>query len=257
MTSPNMELAARFLQEQQPPGRLLLCGVTGSHQYGFPSPDSDIDLKGIHLAPAAEWLGLGTPRETFDRLQPFEGVECDLTTHEAKKAFGLLLRGNGNMLERIESPFQIVESADLDTLRSISRRLLSKRFAGHYRGFFTGMCREYECGNPRQAKPMLYSYRVALTGVHLLRTGELECDLNRLAPEYGFDEVLPLIEKKRSTKEHVSMTDDEDREHLAAWPRLEQALTDALSASKLPPEPVGRDELSDWLVELRSRPNHS
>ena len=94
---PDMDLGRRFLAAQPPPGRVLLCAVTGSHHYGFPSPDSDLDLKGIHLAPTEPLLGLSPVVETHDRLLVFEGTECDLTTHEAQKALLLLLRGNGNI----------------------------------------------------------------------------------------------------------------------------------------------------------------
>ena len=47
---PDLALARRFVEAHPPPGRVLLCTITGSHNYGFPSPDSDLDIKGIHLA---------------------------------------------------------------------------------------------------------------------------------------------------------------------------------------------------------------
>lgn len=83
MLTPDLALARRFLAAHPPPGRMLLCGVTGSHFYGFPSPDSDLDLKAIHLAPTEAVLGLGAPPETFDVLTDFEGIECDLLVIDA------------------------------------------------------------------------------------------------------------------------------------------------------------------------------
>lgn len=110
LTSDERARALRFLHAHAPPGALLQCGVTGAHAYGFLSPDSDVDLKGLHLTPTEQVLGLDAPRETHDVLVDFEGVEHDLTTHEAGKALGLLARGNGNVLERLLSPLQLVES---------------------------------------------------------------------------------------------------------------------------------------------------
>ena len=107
----------------------------------------------------------------------FDGLECDYTSHEARKALSLLLRGNGNMLERILSPFQLYETPELDALQALARGAISKRFADHYRGFFKGMCREHERSEEPHAKTLLYAYRVALTGIHLLRTGELIGDV--------------------------------------------------------------------------------
>jgi len=31
------------------PYRLLFATISGAHLYGFPSPDSDVDLRGTHL----------------------------------------------------------------------------------------------------------------------------------------------------------------------------------------------------------------
>ena len=58
MSTPDLELDRRFLKKNPPPGRVLCCAVTGSHHYGFSSPDSDLDLKGIHLCPTEVLLGL-------------------------------------------------------------------------------------------------------------------------------------------------------------------------------------------------------
>ncbi len=64
MLTPDLEIGRRFVDGNKPPGQMLLCAVTGSHHYGFPSPDSDLDLKGIHLSPIESLLGLEDPVET-------------------------------------------------------------------------------------------------------------------------------------------------------------------------------------------------
>ncbi len=45
----------------------LLVVVSGAHLYGFPSADSDVDLRGIHLLPVPALLGLDTPKQTLTR----------------------------------------------------------------------------------------------------------------------------------------------------------------------------------------------
>jgi uncharacterized protein len=267
---PDLELGRRFVAARPPPGRVLLCAVTGSHHYGFPSPDSDLDLKGIHLAPTESLLGLSPPPETHDRLEVFEGTECDLTTHEAQKALLLLLRGNGNMLERIFSPFQLAPSGglgaergssaqspqastELNVLRSLAKGALSRRFFGHYRGFLRGICNEHEKTGERRAKSLLYAYRVALTGAHLLNTGEVVGNLIDLAGQYGFPDALALAERKRAGVEKEALTVEEDELHRASWPRLLELLEEARAASPLPEEPPNQGELDAWLTDLRKR----
>lgn len=44
------------------PDPLLFATVSGAHLYGFPSRDSDVDLRGAHLLPAAELLALAIRR---------------------------------------------------------------------------------------------------------------------------------------------------------------------------------------------------
>ncbi len=248
---PDLALARRFLAANPPGGVPLLVAVTGSHIYGFTSADSDIDMKGLHLAPLDAVLGLDPITETHDRLKIFEGVECDLTTHEARKALGLLLGGNGNLLEQILSPIQLLE--DIEAIQALGRGAISKRFMRHYRGFFGGMCREHLRSEKRSAKTLLYAYRVALTGVHLMRTGELVCDLERLASEHGFEPALELIEFKRAAREKSQVPPELDALHQSHWPALEAAMAEALEASTLPEEPPNRAACSDWLVQTRRR----
>ena len=53
----------------------LFVTVSGAHLYGFPSPDSDIDLRGCHLLPLREIVGLNSPQETIEKSGVHAGVE--------------------------------------------------------------------------------------------------------------------------------------------------------------------------------------
>ena len=44
----------------------LFVTVSGAHLYGFSSPDSDVDLRGCHLLPLREIVGLDMPAETLE-----------------------------------------------------------------------------------------------------------------------------------------------------------------------------------------------
>jgi uncharacterized protein len=248
---PDLELARRFLTVSGIHGRVVLAGITGSHHYGFPSPDSDLDIKAIHVAPTETLLGLTTPREAHERLEHFEGVECDLTSNEARQALQLLLRGNGNMLERILCPYQLIESPEVAALQIIARGAVSRRFHGHYSGFFRAMRSEFENTSEPTAKQVLYAYRVGVTGIHLMRTGELEADLSVLAPRYAAADALPLIERKRDTAERVPLDPAGAQRHRDALHHVGHALEASLGESALPDEPANRDACEQWLVALR------
>ena len=249
MLTPDLDLAREFVAANPPKGRLVLCGVSGAHLYGFPSADSDLDLKGIHLVPATELLGLRPDVSVHDLTAIHRGVECDLTTNEARSALSLLLDGNGNMLERILSPFQLTTTDEVLELQELARRAVSRRFVRHYAGFFRGCRREHE--REPTAKTMLYSYRVALTGVHLLRSRDLEPDLTVLAPTFGYDDVAELVAIKQTGAEHGPLPDILDEHHRRRWPELEQALVDAERDSPLPAVAPNVAEIEAWLVSTR------
>ena len=78
--------------------------VSGAHLYGFPSHDSDYDLRGVHILPLRDVLGLQELKETIDGINMVNGLEIDLVTHDIKIFIELLLKKNGNVLEHIFSP---------------------------------------------------------------------------------------------------------------------------------------------------------
>ena len=47
------------------PFPLVFATISGAHLYGFPSPDSDYDLRGVHVLPLREVVGLKVGRETI------------------------------------------------------------------------------------------------------------------------------------------------------------------------------------------------
>jgi len=250
MIAPDLETARWFIEQHGAPSTLCVA-VTGAHAYGFPSVDSDLDLKGIHIAPTAAIVSLKPPLDSIDAITEFDGVEIDYTSHELGFALKLLLQGSGNILERILSPFQVVRSDRREWLQGLTRAAVCRKFYGHYRGFFARMRNECLSAPVKTAKDYLYAYRAALTGVHLLHTGECVLDVEALARDYGFSAVPDLLAVKREGTEDEAVRDvgryEED------WPRLEARLETARRESTLPDVSANADALSEFVVEERRR----
>ena len=85
------------------PYPLLFATISGAHLYGFPSADSDVDLRGVHLLPLADVVGLNPGEETVEKSGIHNGLEIDLVTHDAKKFFAMMLKKNGYVLEQLLS----------------------------------------------------------------------------------------------------------------------------------------------------------
>ena len=163
---------------QGQPYPLLFVTISGAHLYGFPSADSDYDLRGAHLLPLDHFVGLEPGAETVQTSRVRHGVEVDLVTHDARKFLGLLLRNNGYVLEQLYSPLVVHTTPEHAELRRIARGCVTRRCVRHYVGFAANQWRLFEKEQPRRVKPLLYVYRVLLTGIHLMRTGRV----NRTSP---------------------------------------------------------------------------
>jgi predicted nucleotidyltransferase len=174
--------------------------VSGAHTYGFSSPDSDVDLRGCHVLPVRAVLGLRPPKGTIGRTWHVDGVEVDLVSHDVVKFVTLLLHPHGNYLEQLFSPLVVLTTPWAEELRELVRHgAISRRVYQPYAGFARGQWLEWRkqaIQGPAPIKPLLYAYRVSLTGIHLLRTGEVNANLAELAPEYGYGHLLALIAAK-------------------------------------------------------------
>ncbi|HET9156075.1 MAG TPA: nucleotidyltransferase domain-containing protein, partial [Myxococcaceae bacterium] len=77
LTPTQARVALEVLAEEENSRRHLLVSLSGAHAYGFPSPDSDLDLKAVHVDPTERLLGFPTKTTTAERLEVVDGVEVD------------------------------------------------------------------------------------------------------------------------------------------------------------------------------------
>jgi hypothetical protein len=103
LTGAQRALMKRVLEQEERNREHVVVYLSGAHAYGFPSPDSDLDLKTIHVAKTADLLGFEVPPPTFDRAEIVDGVEIDYTSNELAHALSGMLAGNGNFLVGLES----------------------------------------------------------------------------------------------------------------------------------------------------------
>ena len=245
MTLPPMlaRVAAVF------PHPLLFATVSGAHLYGFPSPDSDFDLRGCHVLPARALLGLRDPDETEERLGPESGVDLDLVSHDVRKFCRMLLRPNGYVLEQLFSPLVVVTTPHHAEMKALVPDLVTRHHAHHYLGFARNQWRLFEA-EPR-VKTLLYVYRVLLTGIHLMRTGEVQASLPALLETYPHPGVSELVERKKRGAEAQPLGAQEVAIHAPDYRRLFASLEEARASSALPAEPRAFAALDDLVLRAR------
>ncbi|HLJ44554.1 MAG TPA: nucleotidyltransferase domain-containing protein [Bryobacteraceae bacterium] len=233
------------------PYSLLFATVSGAHLYGFPSPDSDYDLRGVHILPAREAVGLLPKRDTIEFSGLRNGIEMDLVTHDVLKFFTMLLKRNGYVLEQLYSPLIVHTTPEHDELKQIAHGCVTRHHSHHYLGFAATQWDLLLKDDPPRVKPLLYVYRVILTGIHLMRTGRIEANLPRLNDEFKLPYIPELVARKISGSEKGTLNAPELGFHQAEYSRLLGELETAAAETDLPAEPACRGGLNDLLIRIR------
>jgi predicted nucleotidyltransferase len=232
------------------PYPLLFATVSGAHLYGFASPDSDFDLRGVHILPAAELLGLDPGPDTITEMS-YDRLEVDLVTHDAAKFFEMVLKRNGYVLEQLFSPLVLRTTPEHAELKEIASRCVTSRHAHHYLGFAETQWALFEKEDPPRVKPLLYVFRVLLTGIHLMRTGVIEANLRVLNEGAGLAYIDELIALKTNGREKETLRREDLDFYRGEFERLRKSLELARDESSLPERPAARHELHDLLLRIR------
>ncbi|WP_425411382.1 nucleotidyltransferase domain-containing protein [Longispora albida] len=238
---------AEVISEQPHP--LLFVTVSGAHLYGFPSKDSDVDLRGVHLLPAADLAGLRELEETHTCMWWHQGTELDLVSHDLRKFARLMLRRNGYVLEQLLSPLVVHTTPEHEALAALAPLVFTSSHAHHYRGF--AKTQEDLFSRTGELKPLLYAFRALLTGIHLMRSGTVQAHLPTLLGEYQAPGYLPDLIAAKASAEHAPASGIGADRVAAGLAALHARLDEAESASELPVAPGGFDELNDLLVSVR------
>lgn len=253
LSAKQQEVARAFVAAREAERKHLVIYLSGAHAYGFPSPDSDLDLKCVHIAPTGDLVGL-SPSESdpADQIEVIDGVEVDYGSNELGAVLRGTLKGNGNYIERLLG--ELVLGGDrrlLDEARALIKPALSRRSAKHYGGFATSQLRAFD--DKPSAKKALYVLRTAASGRHLMATGELVTDVGKLG-EFVPPEITELIAIKQAGEQTLL-----DPAQVSAWrPRLVvaiDAVDNAWPSSVLPVDPPAQAvaDLDAWLREVRRK----
>lgn len=248
----------RIAESQSYP--LLFATVSGAHLYGFPSPDSDFDLRGAHILPLERVVGLEVQDETIQDSRVIEDLEIDIVSHDVRKFFKLLLKKNGYVLEQLFSPLVVHTTPEHKELMEIARHgsnrgVITKHHSHHYFGFAETEWKLFLKESPRRVKPLLYVYRVLLSGIHLMRSGNIEANLLVLNEDARLPFIPDLVAKKLSGPEKSTLDDADVAFHESQYQKLRGELQTAFEASSLPELPSENTQhaLNDLLIKLRLR----
>jgi len=157
------EIAARLKSiENDHDVRILFAIESGSRAWGFPSPDSDYDVRFVY-AHAMDWYITLTPgRDVIE--QPIVD-DFDIGGWDIRKALNLLVKPNPVLLEWLSSPIRYIWDDDISSrLLALSKQTAyATACAQHYLHLGEGHWRRHIGDEPRiNYKKYCYVLRPAL-----------------------------------------------------------------------------------------------
>ncbi|NBD24252.1 nucleotidyltransferase domain-containing protein [Paenibacillus glycinis] len=150
--------------------RILYACESGSRAWGFPSQDSDYDVRFVYIRPADWYLSIHDRRDVIER--PISD-KLDICGWDLRKTLNLYRKSNPPLLEWLQSPIRYAESGGTaQELRAISPLAFSpKSCMYHYLSMARGNFRMYLQGERVRIKKYFYVLRPVLACEWIQRHG--------------------------------------------------------------------------------------
>ncbi len=186
--------------------RILYACESGSRAWGFPSTDSDYDVRFIFLRPVDAYLSV---RKRRDVIEVAADGALDMSGWDLQKALLLLRKSNPPLLEWLGSPIIYVEHYSIAAqMRELAARYYSvTASAYHYLHMARGNYREYLKGERVWLKKYFYVLRPILA-VKWIEQGKgiVAMEFDKLVDGVVTDpelkkEITNLVQAKRRGEE--------------------------------------------------------
>lgn len=230
----------------------IFATISGAHLYGFASPDSDVDLRGAFMLTAAQMLGLHPPSETIT-IEDKSTIDLDWVAHDIRKFARMMTSHNGYVLEQLFSPLVVLSTTAHEELIELGKGCITKPTVRHYQGFARGRRKRLAEPDPT-VKHLLYAYRVLLSGIHLMQTGEVVANIQVLNDRFRYGEIDELVSRKKAGAEKMALNERDMDRHGELLDCLEAKLQESHDRSELPDEPTTTAALEDLVIRLRLSP---
>ena len=232
--------------------QILYACESGSRAWGFPSPDSDYDVRFLYVHPPAWYLGLD---EGPDTLNFPVDAELDLAGWELRKTLRLLRGSNAALFEWLQSPIVYQEAtgfrARLAPLLPLDFNL--KASLHHYLGQLRRGVEEDLIGEEVRLKRLFYALRSALAARWLRERHTLPpmefAPLRALLPAELQGFVNELLAQKAFSKEKTTVARPAALgAFLAAEYAAGQAARESLPSQRRILDPELDELLREWVA---------
>lgn len=153
--------------EKQHQIRILYACESGSRGWGFPSPNSDYNVRFIYMHHSDWYLSVDPKKDNL--VFPIND-ELDISGWDARKALLLLSKSNASIFEWMQSPIVYRSKDDvLETLKDLARHYFNPRAMGHhYLGIGKNALATGKVGERFKIKKYFYVLRPLLAAMWLV-----------------------------------------------------------------------------------------
>ena len=193
--------------------KIIHCIESGSRAWGFPSPDSDYDVRFIYAHPKDWYVSLYEKRDVIER--PIDEV-LDISGWDIKKALQLMQKANGPLYEWLNSPIVYRQKPEhVATLLSLAKSCYNPiGIFHHYKAMTQSKTNELQGQKEVKLKTYLYALRTAMCCEWIIKQGtQPPVIFNELlisyfesqANESLQEEIESLLEQKKGVGEKQVM----------------------------------------------------
>ncbi|HAR72447.1 MAG TPA: nucleotidyltransferase domain-containing protein [Flavobacteriaceae bacterium] len=204
--------------------KILFAVESGSRAWGFPSTDSDYDVRFIYKRKIDDYLKID-PIDDFIDLEIVD--ELDFKGWDIQKVLRLMLKSNSSINEYLQSPIHYIseEIFEKELFDLAASQFNSQKVAMHYLGITTKRMVEMEHQNEIKLKSLFYALRSVLSAKWIVE--------NKTIPPMEFEKLKHLIRNK-------TIENQVDR-----YLEIKANVDESFRISK-------NDELFNWLINLKN-----
>ena len=232
--------------------QILYACESGSRAWGFPSPDSDYDVRFIYIHSLEWYLSI---HERSDHITlPVDADNLDIVGWDIRKVLGLMKKSNASVFAWMLSPIIYQnQKGFVEKLREFAPQYFAPRAAIHHYLGLTRKIVQTELQKERvNIKKYFYVLRPLLCAKWITEKHE--------APPMLFQELLPLIEENRVLLQVIEdLLQRKERalegEMIARIPLIHQFAEKELvhlnqAAKELPKTQPDGEPLNEWFRSL-------
>jgi len=248
-------------------GKIINLMISGSHLFGFESPDSDTDYRGCFQVVTNKLLTTRTVKDNIEFKTLKEGVgmdeihdrdvyDKDAVLDELGKEVGLLLAGNCNHFEHLYAS-QLLNSQEHIELKSIFNEQMNLNgIYQSYRGMAHQNYKKFILGGKHTVKKYLYVLRGLMAGTYVLEHGIIEPNIVVLMEYYNRPVIRELVglKKRGMEKDPVNKNLDRYNKEVDEWfINIDEVATNKLPEIEWKETEERRTVLDVWLHKTRLR----